>query len=141
MPCTSYCKHSVSGDDPHEHNNQTEHAVKAALVAVAACLAAALVALGVLTHSAIDQQNHTISGLQAKVTAQRAEVTAQRAELKTIDSSVATLLANSGSQPTDPLSAYTDICNTQDTNDATGVTQTYYYPCTNNATTIPQPGN
>ena len=115
--------------------------VKAALVAVAACLAAALVALGFLTHSAIAQQNRTISGLEAKVSAQRAEVISQRSELKTIDSSVTTLLANSGSQPTDPLSAYTDICNTQDTNDETGITQTYYYPCTNNATTIPQPGN
>jgi len=44
------------------------------------------------------------------------------------------------SQPTDPLSAYNQICNQQFTNDATGITQTYYLPCTNQATTIPQPG-
>ena len=43
--------------------------------------------------------------------------------------------------PTDPLANYTDVCNTQATNGSTGVTQTYYYPCTNEAQTIPQPGN
>lgn len=43
--------------------------------------------------------------------------------------------------PTDPLSAYDDICNTQATNNSTDLTQTYYYPCTNNVQTIPQPGN
>jgi hypothetical protein len=115
--------------------------MKAALVAVAACLTAALVALAVLTHSALAQQDRTVSGLQAKVTAQRAEINLQRTELKVIDGSVATLMQNSGSQSSDPLSAYTDICNTQLTNDETGIAQTYYYPCTNNATTIPQPGN
>ena len=45
------------------------------------------------------------------------------------------------SVPTDPLANYTDVCNTQATNGSTGVTQTYYYPCTNEAQTIPQPGN
>jgi hypothetical protein len=45
------------------------------------------------------------------------------------------------STPSDPLSAYDDICNQQTTNDATGIIQTYYYPCTNSAETIPQPGN
>src|ERR1700674_5314479 len=35
------------------------------------------------------------------------------------------------STPSDPLSAYNQICNAQLTNGSTGVTQTYYYPCTN----------
>jgi tRNA1(Val) A37 N6-methylase TrmN6 len=42
--------------------------------------------------------------------------------------------------PTDPLAAYTDICNQPFTNGTTGVSQTYYFPCTNSAQTIPQPG-
>ena len=45
------------------------------------------------------------------------------------------------STPTDPLSAYSDICNVQLTNSSTDLEQTYYYPCTNNAETIPQPGS
>ena len=43
--------------------------------------------------------------------------------------------------PTDPLSAYNDVCNQDMTNNSTGVTQTYWFPCTNQAQTIPQPGN
>lgn len=43
--------------------------------------------------------------------------------------------------PTDPLSAYNDICSSPVTNQSTGNVQTYYYPCTNNAQTIPEPGN
>jgi type II secretory pathway pseudopilin PulG len=43
--------------------------------------------------------------------------------------------------PDDPLSAYSDICNMQFNNQATGLNQTYYLPCTNNAQTIPQPGS
>jgi hypothetical protein len=43
--------------------------------------------------------------------------------------------------PTDPLAAYDQICTVQATNSASGVSQVYYYPCTNNARTIPQPGN
>ena len=43
--------------------------------------------------------------------------------------------------PTDPLSAYNDVCSQDMTNGTTGVTQTYWFPCTNSAQTIPQPGS
>jgi hypothetical protein len=43
--------------------------------------------------------------------------------------------------PTDPLSAYSAVCNQAMTNQNTGVTQTFWFPCTNNAQTIPQPSN
>jgi hypothetical protein len=61
-------------------------------------------------------------------------------EISALQNSVATLIGQV-SNPVDSLSAYTDICNVQSQNDATGITQTYYYPCTNQAQTTPQPGN
>jgi hypothetical protein len=42
--------------------------------------------------------------------------------------------------PTDPLSAYNEVCSANLTNDETGITSTYWYPCTDQAQTIPQPG-
>jgi hypothetical protein len=96
---------------------------------VAALVLAALVASLVQLHG----QGDTIAR-------QAATNRAQEREISALQSSVDGLLA-SVSSPTDPLSAYTDICNTQLTNSATGITQTFYYPCTNQAQTIPQPGN
>jgi uncharacterized protein HemX len=55
--------------------------------------------------------------------------------LSGLDASVAGLAS-----PSDPLSAYTDICNMQATNSQLGIVQTYYYPCTNNVQLIPRPG-
>ena len=43
------------------------------------------------------------------------------------------------SNPSDPLSAYNQVCQDNNmTNTSTGITQTYYYPCTSRF--IPQPG-
>jgi len=41
--------------------------------------------------------------------------------------------------PTDPLSAYSAVCSQQMTNQSSGITQTYWFPCTSHAQTIPQP--
>ena len=42
--------------------------------------------------------------------------------------------------PTDPLTAYNQVCSTTATGEETGITSTYWYPCTDQAQTIPQPG-
>jgi hypothetical protein len=69
-------------------------------------------------------------------TSQQRQISQLRSQIGNLSAKVAGL-----SVPTDPLANYTDVCNTQATNGSTGVTQTYYYPCTNEAQTIPQPGN
>lgn len=43
-------------------------------------------------------------------------------------------------KPSDPLSSYNEVCNQDMTNSYSGATQTYYFPCTNQAQTTPQPG-
>lgn len=43
------------------------------------------------------------------------------------------------SRPTDPLAAYDQECSQYFTNNATGNQNLYYFPCTNNVVTIPQP--
>ena len=43
--------------------------------------------------------------------------------------------------PTDPLTAYNQICDQDFTDDETGITQTFWFPCTNQAQTTPLPGS
>ena len=76
---------------------------------------------------------------QQRQAAQTARLAGDDHEISALQNSVATLLGEV-SNPADPLSAYTDVCTAQNQNDATGVTQTYWYPCTNQAQTTPQPG-
>jgi hypothetical protein len=78
--------------------------------------------------NAANQAQNTAS--QAQSTATEAQDTATKAE-----NSLGTL-----STPSDPLSAYDLICSQDQTNNSTGLTQLYYFPCTNIATTTPQPG-
>ena len=59
---------------------------------------------------------------------------AQLAALRAAEFRMASQLA-SLTQPTDPLAAYNAVCNFLGSD---GVT-TWYYPCTNQAQTIPQP--
>ena len=84
-----------------------------------------------------------VSGLRGQVNSQRSKLGSYASELSSDRSLISQLQDKMGSlsTPQDPLSAYDDICNAQLTNSTTGLTQTYYYPCTNNAETIPQPGN
>lgn len=81
--------------------------------------------------------------LAARVTRTQSQVTKLRLQNRSLQIEITGLDSEIGSLtvPTDPLSAYTDICNVQLTNGTTGALQTYYYPCTNSAQTIPQPGN
>jgi hypothetical protein len=43
------------------------------------------------------------------------------------------------SQPNNPLAAYNAVCHSLFTNQATGVLETYYFPCTN--AVVPTPGS
>jgi hypothetical protein len=80
-----------------------------------------------------------LSGVEASATRTQ---TAETSRISQLENQVASLQnkMTSLTVPTDPLSAYNQICNQQFTNGQTGVTQTYYLPCTNSAQTIPQPG-
>ena len=112
-------------------------------------IAVVVVGLGGFGIATITKAHTDITHLQREVSQlttqmQGAQATAQRDDsLIQEQSSQISSLSNtvSGlSQPSDPLSAYNQICTAQATNSTTGITQTYYYPCTNQATTTPQPG-
>lgn len=99
------------------------------------------VLIGVLGYNS-SQQSATNSRLQQEVGAYKAKVGDLSSQVSDLSSQVGDLSSQVGSlnAPTDPLSAYNFICNMPLTN-ADGGTTTYYFPCTNNVQTIPQPGN
>jgi hypothetical protein len=104
-------------------------------VTLAAVAFAAAAALAFVAH---DQGNQA-SQLRATVTAQHHQLATLNSQLSNLDSVVNGLSNQVGGLTS--LSAYNDVCNQPITNDATGNVQTYYFPCTNQATTTPQPGN
>jgi septal ring factor EnvC (AmiA/AmiB activator) len=110
--------------------------MKIALAAVGACIAAALITFVWLTSSALTRDDHQISQLQGQLAQQPRNQMQLNAQVSNFGTQLSQLTT-----PTDPLSAYDQICNAQLQNSATGVTQAYYYPCTNNAQTIPRPGS
>jgi hypothetical protein len=119
--------------------------VKVAVFIIAALTSAALglsVALALQLGSAntqIGQLQTQVSGLSGELRGVDAPLNVQRA--LSSDQQSITSLNTSLNTSTDPLSAYNEICSSQQVNNTTGVTQTYYYPCTNQVQTIPQPGS
>jgi type II secretory pathway pseudopilin PulG len=105
------------------------------LVIIALALAAAAAAYGGIEHGRVAGQARQISQEQRAEARLAREVRTVQMNYGNLQSKVASI-----SQPTDPLSAYDDICNQQMQNSNTGSEQTYYFPCTNNAETIPEPG-
>jgi hypothetical protein len=110
----------------------------AALVAVLAAMSAVLV-VAVVKDSSLQRQEavivrHQTTLARQLVRAENAELSLKRAQAK-LRNEVSGINA-----PSDPLSAYNDVCNQAMTNSNSGATQTYYFPCTNQATTIPEPG-
>lgn len=104
---------------------------------IAAIIAAALLAGGLATVAVENSSQHAqIIRSQREVTSLSHEISNMRAEINSESGEISSL-----ETPADPLSAYNDICNQDMTNDNTGISQTYYFPCTNEAQTIPQPGN
>lgn len=112
-------------------------------VGVVCALAAAAFSLSLTLKGSMDGQMGNLQRQNASLHAQNASLQAQlNAQVQQESKDYSNMQAKMGSlsTPSDPLSAYNEICNAQLTNNNTGVTQTYYYPCTNNAETIPQPG-
>jgi hypothetical protein len=113
--------------------------MRKALTAMAVLIAALAIAVGGVVLNNISQGN-TITQQQKEIHRLMGKVTTDDnvlgGRISSLQSSV-----NNLNEPTDPLSSYDDICNQEMTNNDTGVSQTYYFPCTNNAQTIPQPGN
>lgn len=106
-------------------------------VAVIALVSAAVAALAVVfvvtTRSDVSELRHQVARLQSANTALASR---EASDYQDVSGKISGLTV-----PTDPLSAYNQICTSNNTNSVTGVDQTYYYPCTNMAQTIPQPGN
>jgi hypothetical protein len=107
------------------------------VVAIAAIVLAAVAAgFGFVQHQDVGRADARLSRQARQITSLSRQVAQVGTREQALSGTVGTLNA-----PSDPLSAYDDVCNTQATNDSTGFTQTYWYPCTNEAQTIPQPGN
>ena len=109
--------------------------MKIIVSALGGLVIAALALAGVGLHMAAAAQDQA----RAQVRSAQHSGAVYRSEISSLQNSVNTLniqVAN----PVDPLSAYSDICNQDETNDQ-GADQTYYFPCTNNVQTIPQPGS
>jgi hypothetical protein len=111
-------------------------------VGVVCALAAAAFSLSLTLKGSLDGQIGNLQRQNASLQAQNARLQTQLdGQVQQESKDYANMQAKMGSlsTPSDPLSSYNEICNTQAT-DNSGVTQTYWYPCTNNAQTIPQPG-
>jgi outer membrane murein-binding lipoprotein Lpp len=112
-----------------------------------AIVVAVLVAVVIGGGLALRGDNDGLSGQVSAQTAQIRALTAQEQALKTQEQALKSEYISLSSQvsglnqPSDPLSAYNDICQVPLQNQGTGATQTYYYPCTNVAQTTPEPGN
>ena len=106
---------------------------------IAATALAAIIGSGIAFAFTETSQLRQLDVQVAQLHRDHQEDTVKLAEMGVSIGSIDTTVAGL-SNPVDPLSAYTDICNAQLTNNATDVTQTYYYPCTNSAQTIPEPG-
>jgi hypothetical protein len=115
--------------------------MRTALIAITAILVGAITALALITLPGLSSSKSQVAQLQSQMRQQHRLIQRQNSVIQEQGTEISTLNATSGSAPSDPLSAYSDICNEQFTNQQTGVSQTYYLPCTNNAQTIPQPGD
>jgi hypothetical protein len=118
---------------PGTHYLKGKHPVKRILAAVGVLVLAAAGAAAVVV----------IRGDAARIrTLQRQDVTLTQ-QVRSLNDQVTQLGSTVAgiNQPSDPLSAYNDVCNQDMQNNVTGADQTYWFPCTNQAQTIPQPGN
>lgn len=110
--------------------------MKALVIAVVSFAAAVLVAVSVVLFVRTDGQAVQVARLDRQLRTAQTALSQEATRTDNLSEEMDGL-----TQPSDPLAAYNDICNQDFTNGTTGVDQTYYFPCTNNAQTIPQPGN
>lgn len=108
--------------------------VIAGAVLLAGLTSGALV-IAVHAQSAAQHDQAVIARLAARLGTDEAQLTQEGQQVTSLQGEVAGLTV-----PSDPLSAYDQICNQDFTNSQTGVSQPFYFPCTNQAQTIPQPG-
>jgi hypothetical protein len=86
--------------------------------------------------SEIASQHVTLSNYTGRLSSDESDLSADESLIQQLQAKMGSL-----STPADPLAAYDDICHSEFTNGSTGMLQTYYYPCTNDVETIPQPGS
>jgi hypothetical protein len=105
-------------------------------VAALAFVIAVAVAGGLVLHS----QSEDITKQSREITTQARTISGQTKDISRLEGNVASLIG-AVQNPTDPLANYNQVCNQQMQNGTTGVDQLFYFPCTNQAQTTPQPGN
>lgn len=117
----------------------------AALLAVMIAAAALYTAYEARSHSNSTQT--TLSETQQSFSSYRSAATsalsADNAEIKSLRTTVGGLSSQvqNLNVPSDPLSAYNEVCTNSDVQTSNGGSETVYYPCTNQAQTTPQPGD
>jgi hypothetical protein len=116
-----------------------KYVVSIVCVALGAAMAGAIIAALVQMSS----QSREISILQSKDSQLSSQLSSVNGQLSTTDGNLAKLSLNMSklANPSDPLAAYDEVCNTTVYSELSGSNETVYYPCTNQAQTIPQPGN
>jgi peptidoglycan hydrolase CwlO-like protein len=95
-----------------------------------------LAALGGGLFGVSTEDSTRASQLSHQITQLRSQLSSDQAEMSSLSHQVGTLTV-----PSDPLSAYNTVCNQDMTNSNNDLTEVYYFPCTNSAQTIPQPGS
>jgi hypothetical protein len=104
--------------------------MKIALAVVTSVLVAALIAMFVIVSSLSGQ----VSTLYGDRSHDQQQISGLQNQLDDDEQKLQDL-----NEPQDPLSAYTGICHQDMFNSGINEYQTWYFPCTNNAQTIPQP--
>jgi hypothetical protein len=113
-------------------------------IGVACALAAAAFSLSLTLKGTLDGQIGNLQRQNASLQSQNTSLQAQiNAQVQQESKDYLNMEAKLGtlSTPTDPLSAYNQICSGDQTSNSTGNTSLYYWPCTDSAETIPQPGS
>ena len=107
----------------------------AATFAAIAAIGGGLLAVNASASSTRRQLTRQVTVLDRQVTVLDRQLAAEHRQIINLTNQVGVL-----NVPSDPLSAYNSVCNQPMTTPA-GLTETYWFPCTNSAQTIPQPGN
>jgi hypothetical protein len=84
------------------------------------------------------QASAQLSTFGADLANDQSKISTDANSINTLNQQVSSLQALD--RPQDPLASYDLICSQDQTNQSTGITQLYYFPCTNEAQTTPLPG-
>jgi hypothetical protein len=111
------------------------------LLLVTLLLCGAISTTGYYLAGRITQLQQANTSLRQQVADQQSALSSEGTQTTQEQESITSLTTKVDglTEPSDPLSAYIDICNMDMTNQATGDLQLYYFPCTNVVQTIPEP--